>query len=278
MAARATVIIPTYGEARFARWAIQSVAKQTVKDIEICIICDGSPAEMVSFFEELAKDDPRIRVFPYPKSPRTGEPYRDEVIRQTTGEIICYCCHDDLWFPGHIETVEAALKECDFTHTIHAAVNTPEEIKGPRSLFYFVYCIDLHDKKAFRQMINRRNYFGLTYAAHTRESYYRLKQGWETTPVKEYPTDWYMWRKILSDDAISCQTVMKITALNFPYDTRKGWPEQKRSGELQQYIEKMQDPHFKKEIEKILSRHMKMKRWRLNYAYISLKDLIRYHL
>ena len=81
MEARATVIIPTYGNASFARWAIKSVQQQTVKDIEICIICDGSPENMVSFFKAMSKEDSRLKVYEYPKSPRTGEPYRDIVIK-----------------------------------------------------------------------------------------------------------------------------------------------------------------------------------------------------
>ena len=49
MVARATVIIPTFGQAEFAVWPIKSVQAQTVRDIEICIICDGSPENMVDF-------------------------------------------------------------------------------------------------------------------------------------------------------------------------------------------------------------------------------------
>ena len=65
--ARATVIIPTFGNAKFARWAVKSVQRQTVTDIEICIICDGSPENMVSFFNNMRKEDPRIKVFVFPK-------------------------------------------------------------------------------------------------------------------------------------------------------------------------------------------------------------------
>ena len=74
MEVRATVIIPTFGNAKFARWAIKSVQQQSIKDIEICIICDGSPEEMISFFKGMEKEDPRVQVFVFPKSPRTGEP------------------------------------------------------------------------------------------------------------------------------------------------------------------------------------------------------------
>ena len=66
MVARATVIIPTFGQAKFSAWPIKSVQAQTVKEIEICIICDGSAENMVEFFNALAKEDPRIKVFSFP--------------------------------------------------------------------------------------------------------------------------------------------------------------------------------------------------------------------
>ena len=116
MRPRATVIIPTFGNAVFSRWAIKSARLQTVEDIEICIICDGSPEEMVLFFQDLTKEDRRIKVFVHPKSPRTGEPHRDAVIRRTSGKIICYLGHDDLWFPDHIREMEESLGRCQFHH------------------------------------------------------------------------------------------------------------------------------------------------------------------
>jgi glycosyltransferase involved in cell wall biosynthesis len=105
---RATVIIPTFGNAKFARWAVKSVQQQTVTDIEICIICDGSPENMVSFFENMGKEDPRIKVFVFPKSPRTGNLI--SIRNQTNHREITYCSHDDLWLPDHVRTMEKALK------------------------------------------------------------------------------------------------------------------------------------------------------------------------
>jgi len=39
-------------------WAVKSVQNQRIKDIEICIICDGSPESMVTFFKKTAQEDP----------------------------------------------------------------------------------------------------------------------------------------------------------------------------------------------------------------------------
>lgn len=251
MKARATVIIPTFGEAKFARWAIKSVQNQTIKDIEICIICDGSPESMIDFFEGLAKEDPRITIFNFPKSARTGEPYRDIVIKQMTGEIICYCSHDDLWLPNHIEAMEATLKEYGFAHTIHAAINTSDKIIDKNTLFLAIHWVDLKKPVFLEKFINEQNFFGLTYGAHTKKMYNNLKEGWVTTPNKEIPTDYYMWKKFFSSCRELCTTITKITALNFPHPLRKDWSEQQREDELKLYYEKIQDPAFLKKLDEL---------------------------
>jgi len=251
MGTKATAIIPTFGNARFARWAIKSVQHQTVRNIEICIICDGSPEEMVSFFKNMEREDSRIKVFEFPKSPRTGEPYRDAVIKQTKGRIICYCSHDDLWLPHHIEEMERSLKKCWFTHSIHAFVNLPGDVKDDGTLFGGILWADLKDQEIINKMFQGENFFGLTFGAHTRKSYDKLEEGWATTPSKDVPTDLYMWRKFLSAFRKRCKTTMKITALNFQQITRKDWTEEERDDELKLYFEKIQGPAFLKKVDKL---------------------------
>ncbi len=250
MEARATVIIPTFGQASFAQWAVKSVQNQKIKDIEICIICDGSPEPMVTFFRAMAQDDPRIKVFTFPKSPRTGEPYRDFVIKQTTGKIICYCSHDDLWLPSHLQEMEGALTKCRFAHSLHAAVNLPEKVKRKRRLFNRINIENLKDHNTVKNMFRGNNFFGLTYGAHTRDGYFKLKEGWVTTPGENVPTDLYMWCKFLAAFPHECKTVMKITALHFTRESRKAWSEQQRDDELKFYFERIQDPRFMKTISR----------------------------
>ncbi len=244
MKARATVIIPTFGNAVFARWAIKSVQQQTVREIEVCIICDGSPENMVSFFKDMQQEDPRIKVFEFPKSPRTGEPYRDIVIKQTTGEIICYCCHDDLWLPFHVEEMETALARCCFAHSAHATVKAIQDVEDEGDFLSWLYRISLKDKYIVNRMHQGYNFFGLTFGAHTRTSYNELEEGWVTTPKKNMPTDLYMWLKFLSAYQSRCHSIMKITALHFMKCDRKDWSEQDRADELKRYFERMQDSAF----------------------------------
>ncbi len=269
MEVRATVIIPTFGNAPFACWAIKSVQQQTVKNIEICIICDGSPQDMISLFQDMAQEDRRLKVFVFTKSPRTGEPYRDIVIKQTTGTMICYCSHDDLWLPYHIEELEKSLKKSWFTHSLHTFINLPETIKNKNDLSAGIYWINLKDREIIKRMRGGENFFGLTFGAHTRRSYIELEEGWVTTPRKDIPTDLYMWRKFLSAYGNRCKTTMKITALNFQHTIRKSWSEQERSDELKHYFEKIQDPAFLRQIGKLFLRY------RLMFFYQKIKNLIK---
>jgi len=167
-----------------------------------------------------------------------------------TGEIVCYCCHDDLWFPGHIEVMEKALRKCDFTHTYHAIVNNPKMIKRPQDVLLGVHFADLSKRKTVNSMLGGTNYFGLTYAAHTRNAYGRLKEGWVTTPDKNIPTDLYMWKKFLSSSEIVCGTTKQITALTFPLPFRKELNERERTDELKNYYKKMNDAAFEKQINR----------------------------
>ena len=275
MDARATVIIPTFGNATFARWAIKSVQQQTINDIEICLICDGSPENMISFFKDMEKEDPRLQVFVFPKAPRTGEPYRDIVIKQTTGRIICYCSHDDLWLPHHIEVMEKFLSRYFFTHSIHALVKLPDAGIDTNGFFGALGRISLEGDDVIERMRRGQNYVGLTFGAHTRKSYYTLDEGWVTTPRKDIPTDFYMWSKFLAAYGKHCKTIMKVTALNFQKSIRKDWSEQERNDELKEFFKKMQDRVFLRQIDKLCLKYRLLSYQKKIVLYHKIKTYIR---
>ena len=259
---RATVIFPTYGFAPFAQWALRSVCNQSVKKIEIFIICDGSPPEMIALFNELANEDKRIRVYEFPKSDRTGEIYRDLLIKKVAkGRNIFYCSHDDLWLPDHIKEIEKSLARSNFAHSIHAMVNEFAEEFIEENIFRSLNIIDLSDIKFRNRMLDDtvlENFFGLTFAAHPRKSYNGLPVGWTTTPTGIW-TDLYMWRKFLRKYGNSCVTCKIITALSFPASLRREWSEQDRSDELEFFHTKIQDPDFIQRIRNLAKKSLNRK-------------------
>ncbi len=251
MAARATVIIPTFSEAPFIGWALASARAQTVHDLEICVICDGSPPHMVELIEHLAREDRRIRFFVFPKGERHGEAYRHQVILgETTGEIICYLSHDDLYLPWHVESLEHALKSADFTHSIAVSVSSGDCTER-RIEIQHVALTDL-DERSFREAMldwpGHRWGFGLVYGAHTRNAYLRLPEGWTAAPA-DIPTDMSMWQKFLRDPSCRLKSQMEVTALHFDRSAlRTNWSPQEREAELAWWFPRTQAPGFRQEI------------------------------
>ena len=243
MSAAATVIIPTYGQAPFLRQALASAQRQSVADLEICVICDGSPPEMAADIEEFAKGDERVRVFTFPKSPRTGEPHRHEVLGRTSAPAVCYLCHDDLWFPHHVATMIRSLERFDFVHTLHAETGLGTKRFVPLSFQY----ADLQSEEYRRAMVDPqhpRNYFGLSCGAHTRKAYERLPEGWATTPEGVW-TDLHMWRKFIKAPWCRCGSYLTVTSLHFP---KMSWEHQlgpeEYARELQCYLPRLEEPGF----------------------------------
>ena len=58
-----SVIIPVYNTEEFVEEAVRSIMNQTLQEIEIIVINDGSTDGSLSIIERLAKEDKRIRTY-----------------------------------------------------------------------------------------------------------------------------------------------------------------------------------------------------------------------
>jgi hypothetical protein len=78
-----------------------------------------------------------------------------------------------------------------------------------------------------------------------------------------------MWRKFLSAYNSRCRTIMRVTALNFQHTIRKDWSELERDDELKYYFEKIKEPAFLRQIDKLCSRY------RFTLFYQKIKNFIK---
>lgn len=88
-----SIIVPIYNTEKYLRRCMDSLIHQTLQDIEIIMVDDGSKEPCASFCEELAKEDIRIKLI-HKQNAGLGMA-RNTGIEQATGEYIGFVDSDD---------------------------------------------------------------------------------------------------------------------------------------------------------------------------------------
>lgn len=100
-----SVIIPTHNSGQYIGSALDTVLGQTVKDVEIIVVDDGSTDETRNI---IAKCYPMVRyIFQVNNGAASA---RNRGIREATGEFVAFLDADDLWLPMKLEKQEEYLR------------------------------------------------------------------------------------------------------------------------------------------------------------------------
>lgn len=117
---KVSVIVPVFNVEKYLRQCIESLIEQTLTDIEILLIDDGSPDSSGEICDEYAKSDSRIRVFH--KENEGLSLTRKFGVSKASGEYICFLDSDDYARSDFLESLylaisenNADLAECDYT-------------------------------------------------------------------------------------------------------------------------------------------------------------------
>ncbi|WP_254808245.1 glycosyltransferase family 2 protein [Natronosalvus amylolyticus] len=97
---RVSVIIPTYNRAETLSRAIDSALEQTVDDLEVVVVDDGSTDETQSVLA--GYDDSRVRPIVHATN-RGANVARNTGIEYARGEYIAFLDSDDTWHPEKLE-------------------------------------------------------------------------------------------------------------------------------------------------------------------------------
>lgn len=106
---KVSVIIPVYNVEKYLRECLDSVINQTLKDIEIICINDGSADGSLNILKEYCQKDSRIIVVDK-KNEGAGKA-REVGIKQATGEYLAFLDGDDLYLTDFLEKMYDNAKE-----------------------------------------------------------------------------------------------------------------------------------------------------------------------
>ena len=106
-----SVIIPIYNTGCYLQECVESVRNQTLRDIEIILVDDGSPDNAPQLCDEYAKIDDRIKVI-HKKNSGLGFA-RNSGLGVATGEFISFIDSDDFIDPEMMHTLYETAKKYD---------------------------------------------------------------------------------------------------------------------------------------------------------------------
>jgi glycosyltransferase involved in cell wall biosynthesis len=123
---KVSVVIPTYNRAAKVRSAIESVLAQTVTDLEVIVVDDGSSDDTGKILGEIFGD--RIRY--YAQANQGASVARNKGIAEARGEWIAFLDSDDLWENDKLEwqfkAQERFGSQCGGCYTDTRFFNHPE--------------------------------------------------------------------------------------------------------------------------------------------------------
>ena len=108
---KVSVILPIYNVGKYLTQSLDSLLNQTLKEIEIICVNDGSTDNCYEILEEYKKKDSRIKVI-HTKNQGTGAA-RNEGLKIATGECIGFVDPDDWAKPNMFERLYNLIQEKD---------------------------------------------------------------------------------------------------------------------------------------------------------------------
>lgn len=97
-----SVIMPAYNAQNYIKEAIESVLNQTMGDLELLVLDDGSKDNTVAIAKELERKDARVRVLINEKNMGVART-RNRGIDMSKGEYIAFLDSDDVWRKEKLE-------------------------------------------------------------------------------------------------------------------------------------------------------------------------------
>jgi GT2 family glycosyltransferase/CDP-glycerol glycerophosphotransferase (TagB/SpsB family) len=127
-APRVSVVMPAYNAQEFIAEAVESVLSQTMPDLELVVLDDGSTDATLSVLSRYTAD-PRVRVLSQGNLGRNGRidlPF-NRLVREARGEFVAWMGGDDACLPDRLEVQLAAFDEDPGLDVCHGATESIDD-------------------------------------------------------------------------------------------------------------------------------------------------------
>lgn len=122
-----SIIVPIYNAEMFIRRCIDSIIRQTIQDIEVILVNDGSLDKSLSIMQEYAERDTRIKIISQENKGVAAA--RNTGLRNATGEYFLYVDADDWLESNAIECLMTRMGEnVDIVVCAFDYAETPENV------------------------------------------------------------------------------------------------------------------------------------------------------
>lgn len=106
-----SVIIPSYNAERFISECLESVLAQSLADIEVIVVDDGSTDSTFSIVERFSEDDPRVKAIKQQNS--YAGVARNNGMKHASGEYLYFLDSDDFIDRRALEEMVEAAQSCN---------------------------------------------------------------------------------------------------------------------------------------------------------------------
>jgi glycosyltransferase involved in cell wall biosynthesis len=138
-----SVVIPARDVAPFIEQTVRSALQQTLRDIEVFVVDDGSRDDTRARVAAIA--DPRLHLLTGPG--RGAAAARNQALAVARGEYVAFLDADDVWLPDHAERLLGAIQSTPQLDVVFAAA-TWVDARGqrlPRSVVRWTGPLHYHE-------------------------------------------------------------------------------------------------------------------------------------
>ena len=121
---KVSVVIPVYNVEKYLEECIKSIQNQTLKELEIICVNDGSPDGSLAILERLAKDDDRIVIINQENAGAGAA--RNNGVKHARGKYIGFVDSDDSIEPNMYEEMYEKAEATDAEMVISGEIETTE--------------------------------------------------------------------------------------------------------------------------------------------------------